>query len=64
METLFWAIGLVLIVEGLVWVLAPSFLEQMLAALRDLPVPARRMMGLLALVLGAMFLSLAHWVAS
>jgi len=52
MATALLALGLVLIVEGLVWVLAPSLLEQMLAALRMLSHDQRRLMGLGALALG------------
>ena len=51
-ETIILAIGLVLIVEGLVYALAPSLIEQMLAALRDIPPEARRLMGLLAMITG------------
>jgi hypothetical protein len=46
------ALGLVLIVEGLVWVLAPSLVERLLAALQTLPPEARRQVGALAVVLG------------
>ena len=46
------ALGLVLVVEGLVYALAPSLVEQLLAALRQLPEAARRQMGLFALALG------------
>lgn len=51
-ETALLALGLVLIVEGLVYALAPSLVDQMLLALAALPPEARRLMGLLALVLG------------
>jgi uncharacterized protein YjeT (DUF2065 family) len=51
-ETALLALGLVLIVEGLVYALAPSLLEQMLVALSALPAEARRLMGAIALVLG------------
>ena len=54
------ALGLVFLVEGLVWVLAPSFLDRMLTLLRDLPLPARRQAGLLGMVTGAMLLWIAH----
>ncbi|MDQ2091077.1 DUF2065 domain-containing protein [Marimonas arenosa] len=53
------ALGLVLIVEGLVYALAPSLVEEMLEALRQIPPEARRLMGLLALVLGLLLV----WVA-
>ena len=36
------ALGLVLLLEGLVYVLAPSLIEDMLRALRELPPEARR----------------------
>ena len=49
---IFLAFGLVLIVEGLVYALAPSLVEQVLEALRNLPPEARRNVGLLALVSG------------
>ena len=58
-ETIILAIGLVLIVEGLVYALAPSLIEQMLAALRDIPPEARRLMGLLAMVIGLVLV----WIA-
>ncbi|KJS42606.1 MAG: hypothetical protein VR71_13950 [Roseovarius sp. BRH_c41] len=51
-ETALLALGLVLIVEGLVYALAPSLIEQMLVALSALPAEARRLMGAIALVLG------------
>lgn len=46
------ALGLVLIVEGLAYALAPSLVERLLEALRLLPLQARRMVGLLGLVSG------------
>ena len=46
------AIGLVLIVEGLVYALAPSLLERMLEALRTLPEGAVRQHGLLCIDTG------------
>lgn len=51
-ETIFLALGLVLIVEGLVYALAPSLVEQLLAALRSLTEEQRRMMGLVSIALG------------
>ena len=52
MGFVFLALGLVLIVEGLAYALAPSLVESVLAALRELPLPARRTLGLLAIVAG------------
>ncbi|RXV70343.1 DUF2065 domain-containing protein [Roseovarius sp. A46] len=52
METALLALGLVLIVEGLVYALAPSLIDRMLVALAAFPPEARRLMGLLALIIG------------
>lgn len=46
------ALGLVLVVEGLVWALAPGLMETLLAALRALSPEERRLAGLGALALG------------
>ncbi len=46
------AIGLVLIVEGLVYALAPSLVEDLLEALKNLSLEMRRTFGFLVLVLG------------
>ena len=51
-ETGLLALGLVLIVEGLAYALAPSLVEDLLAALRALPVETRRLLGLAAMALG------------
>jgi len=51
-ETAFLALGLVLIVEGLAYALAPSLVEQLLEALRQMPVEARRTLGLGAMAIG------------
>ncbi|WP_425078027.1 DUF2065 domain-containing protein [Ruegeria denitrificans] len=50
------AFGLVLIVEGLAYVLAPSLVERMLEALRDMPEQARRLVGLLCVISGLILL--------
>ncbi|WP_170338338.1 DUF2065 domain-containing protein [Ruegeria arenilitoris] len=54
------AFGLVLIVEGLAYALAPSLVERMLEALRSIPEPARRLVGLLCVVSGFVLL----WTAN
>ncbi|WP_181711211.1 DUF2065 domain-containing protein [Roseovarius sp. TE539] len=51
-ETGLLALGLVLVVEGLVYALAPSLVERMLVALSTLPEETRRMIGLVSLALG------------
>ena len=57
--TLFLALGLVLIVEGLAYVLAPSLVERMLEALRLMGADQRRMLGLAALATGVVLV----WIA-
>ncbi|MCV2882581.1 DUF2065 domain-containing protein [Actibacterium sp. XHP0104] len=54
------ALGLVLVVEGLVFALAPSRLEDLLAALAEIPVETRRYLGLGAIALGVALVWLAR----
>jgi len=58
------AFGLVLIVEGLVYALAPSLVEDLLAALRTLTVVQRRLLGLVAIAIGLALISLAASVGA
>ena len=55
-------IGLVLVVEGLVFALAPSRLEDVLEALRNMPPETRRMIGLGALAVGVLLIWVAKWL--
>lgn len=57
-ETVLLALGLVLVVEGLVYALAPSLVERMLVALATLDIGQRRALGLAAMALG---LALVWW---
>jgi uncharacterized protein YjeT (DUF2065 family) len=59
LQTLVLAIGLVLVFEGLVFVLAPRRIEDILRLLASMPVEARRMIGLVALVIGAVVVTLS-----
>lgn len=52
MSTILLALGLVMIVEGLAYALAPSLIERMLEALRSLPEGAVRQVGALIGVAG------------
>jgi uncharacterized protein len=58
--TAFLALGLVLVVEGLVYALAPWLVEDMLDALRRLTVEQRRLLGLVALGSGVALVWIAH----
>lgn len=60
LSTLILALGLVLIFEGLVFALAPRRIEDILRMLAAMPVETRRLIGFLALVLGALLVSLSR----
>lgn len=60
MAWLLLACGLVLIVEGLVYALAPSIVEDLLEMLRSLPIETRRNVGLAAMALGVLLAWLGH----
>lgn len=60
MSTLFLALGLVLIVEGLAIALAPSRLEEVVELLARLSRDRRRMLGLGALAVGILLVWLAR----
>ena len=59
MQDLLTAIGLVLMIEGLVYALAPSLVERMLEALASMSLETRRTLGLLTAVTGVTIL----WIA-
>lgn len=52
-------LGMVLVIEGLVFALAPSRLEDLLRAITRIPVETRRLIGLGAMTLGAVLVSWA-----
>jgi len=56
------AVGLVLVVEGLVFALAPSRLDGLLAMMARIPHETRRVIGLVALGLGVGLIALARAV--
>lgn len=60
MATVLLAFGLVLIVEGLVYALAPSIVERLLEEIRNLPTEQRRFLGLIALGIGVALVWLAR----
>ena len=64
MSTVILAIGLVLVVEGLVFALAPSRLEEVLELLRNMAPEKRRMIGLAALAAGVVLVWLAKIIAA
>jgi len=64
MSTIILAVGLVLCVEGLVFALAPSRLEEVLEFLRNMAPERRRMIGLAALAAGVVLIWLAKLIAA
>lgn len=54
------AIGLVLVIEGLVLALAPSRIAELLDMIRRMPVETRRNLGLGAIALGTALIWLAR----
>lgn len=58
--TVLWAFGLVLIVEGLAFALAPSRIEDVLKMLAQLTVTQKRSIGGIAVSLGLVFVLAAQ----
>jgi len=55
-EALLWGLGLVLLIEGLVYGLAPQTIDQLLEQLKTMPHAVRRIFGLCIALCGAMLL--------
>ena len=49
-------IAMVLVIEGLVYALAPSLVERLLEALRQMPIETRRRLGLVTVATGVLML--------
>ncbi len=60
MSVILFGIGLVLVIEGLVFALAPSRLEDLLAILQSLGRDRRRAIGLAAMALGVVLVWLSR----
>lgn len=57
------AIGVVLVFEGLVFALAPLRLEDLMRRLLEIPPDQRRVLGLLAIALGVVLLTIAKRIS-
>jgi uncharacterized protein YjeT (DUF2065 family) len=55
-DTILTGIAMVLIFEGLAYALAPSLIERLLEAMRDMPLDMRRLVGLTGLTAGVAML--------
>ena len=64
MTVVLYAIGLVLVVEGLLLALAPNRIVEILQAVVRMPPQVRRLIGLTALAVGAFLLALARALGS
>ena len=53
MNDLVLGLGLVLVIEGLLWALAPHMAEALIEAIRDLPLERRRQVGWVCVASGA-----------
>jgi hypothetical protein len=63
-STIILAVGLVLCIEGLVFALAPSRLEDVLKALQQMSPETRRAIGLAALGVGVFLIWLSKTIGS
>lgn len=59
MEVILAGLGLTLVIEGLVLVLLPGRLEDVVLMLQNLPIETRRMLGLAAVAAGVVLVWLA-----
>jgi len=64
MSTIILAIGLVLTIEGLVFALAPSRLEEVLEMLKNMAPETRRTLGLAALGVGVFLIWLSKIIGA
>ena len=60
MSVILLGIGLVLVIEGLVFALAPSRLDDLVQMMAEMPRDQRRVIGLVALALGVMLVWLSR----
>ena len=57
-STILHGLGLVLVIEGLVYILAPHFVEKMLVSLKEMPNEQRRLVGASMALIGGLILLL------
>ena len=57
-DTLIYGLGVVCVVEGLAYVLAPSFVKKLMIAFSDFPVMQRRLIGAVIFLLGVVLIGL------
>ena len=57
-STILYGLGLVLVIEGLIYVLAPHFVEKILVSLKEMPIEQRRLVGACMALIGGLLLLL------
>jgi len=60
MDVFLTALGLVLVIEGLVFALAPSRIEELLETFARMPLGTRRGLGLAAIALGVLLIAVVR----
>ena len=58
LDILIYGLGVVCVVEGLAYVLAPSFVKKLMIAFSDFPVMQRRLIGAVIFFLGVVLIGL------
>ncbi|MEM6388788.1 MAG: DUF2065 domain-containing protein [Pseudomonadota bacterium] len=58
-DALLLGLGMVLVIEGLIFVLAPQRLEDLISLMQQIPIETRRLIGLAAIAGGAVLVSWA-----
>ncbi|MAN13404.1 DUF2065 domain-containing protein [Alterinioella nitratireducens] len=60
LQTILWGFGLVLVIEGLAYALAPSFMKDLMERMRHEPIETLRIAGFGALVIGTLLVVLSQ----
>jgi Uncharacterized protein conserved in bacteria (DUF2065). len=60
--TLFWGIGVIMLVEGVAYIIAPSLIERVLKILAGISIRQRRMLGALMALTGSSLLYLIKFL--
>ena len=60
LQTILWGFGLVLVIEGLAYALAPSFMKDLMERMRHEPIETLRIAGFGALVIGPLLVVLSQ----
>ena len=60
--TLLWGIGVIMLVEGVAYIIAPSLIERVLKILAGTPVRQRRMLGAMMALAGSSLLYLIKFL--